>query len=196
MRAALGLQVTDLCHKKEIQIKRPAEHICSINKSFRSQADAPTFDMVHIPVLPKLSPSEKRISVVPGFAGCSAVSGTQVSPQNSLKPRLFPSLDTWASRNLCGWEGRKEAGFGGDSVPEEQVTARADAAGEARAAAGEAEHTKAFAHGCGHAQGRDCSCGGDGARGKPEPLPWQRPEEEGYAPPMLVQVIKRRDSLN
>jgi len=76
------------------------------------------------------------------------------------------------------------------------VTAWADAAGEAGGAAGEAEHVKGFACGCGHGCGRGCSCGGDGARGKPEPLHRQQPAGEGDAPPTLVEARRRRHSLN
>lgn len=119
------------------------------------------FDMVHTPVVPKLSSSEKRISVVLGFVRCSAVSGTQVSPQSSVKSRLFPSLDIWAPRKSRGWEGRMEAGFRGSSVPEERVTAWADATGEA---VGEAEHLKAFPCGHGHARSGGCSRWGDADR--------------------------------
>lgn len=64
-----------------------------------------------------------------------------------------------------------EAGSGGGGVPEEQVPAGADTAGEAGAVAGEVEHRRLLLVAVGYAQGGGCSRGGDGTRGKPEPLP-------------------------
>lgn len=54
----------------------------------------------------QLSHTTVKVLFVPGFVGHSAVSGTQVSPPNSLKSRSSPSLDTWAQEiHVGGKEG-------------------------------------------------------------------------------------------
>lgn len=126
----------------------------------------PVFDVVHTPVLPKLTQVKSTFHLHQALSDAQLflnLSEIQVIP---ITGHLGPKKSVWVGRT-------KETGFGGSDAPEKQVRARAGAAGGAGGEVGEAGHTTGFARGCGDARGRGCSRGGDGAREKPKPLPRQ-----------------------